>query len=319
MTHPRHVDMAGGAEFDAIRSLLAIWGERAVGIGDDAAVLEVPAGELMVVSTDASVENVHFRRGWLTPEEIGARAAAAALSDLAAMAATPRGLLVALGIPYSWRGELTRLASGVGSAAASAGCPIVGGNMSASSELSLTITVVGSAARPVSRAGARPGDIIYVTGRLGGPGAAVRAFATGATPAAAFRARFAEPVPRLREAQWLEQRGARAAIDISDGLLADAAHLARASGVTIALDQAAVPCVDGVDVGNALSSGEEYELLVAVPSSVAVSTEEFSRLFEIPLTAIGVAGVAGDEHVTMRGMPGGVSAGHDHLTSPPRR
>ena len=307
--------MAGGAEFDAIRALLAIWGERAAGIGDDAAVIHVPMGDLMVVSTDASVENVHFRREWLTPEEIGARATAAALSDLAAMPATPCGLLVALGVPASWRDDLTRLASGVGAAAAAAGCPIVGGNMSAASELSLTITVVGSAARPLSRAGACPGDIIYVTGRLGGPGAALRAFELGATPAAAFRARFAEPVPRLHEAQWLEERGARAAIDISDGLLADAAHLARASGVTIALDERAVPCVDGVGAGDAVSSGEEYELLVAVPPSFAVSPEEFKRLFELPLTAIGVAEVAGNEPVTLRGMRGAISAGHDHLSS----
>ena len=310
--------MAGGAEFDAIRSLLGIWGDRATGIGDDAAVIDIPIGELMVVSTDASVENVHFRRAWLTPEEIGTRATAAALSDLAAMAATPRGLLVAFGIPANWREDLPRLASGVGAAAAAAGCPIVGGNMSAASALSLTITVIGSAARPLSRAGAQPGDIIYVTGVLGGPGAALRALELGATPAV-HRDRFASPVHRLREAQWLEERGARAAIDISDGLLADAAHLARASGVTISLDEHAVPCLRGVSLHDAVISGEEYELLVAVPPSFAISTDEFQRLFEVPLTAIGIAEVAGHEPVTMRGMRVDLSAGHDHLSSPPRR
>ena len=318
MTHARHVDMAGGAEFDAIRSLLAIWGERAVGIGDDAAVIDIPMGELTVVSTDASIEKVHFRRDWMSPEEIGARATAAALSDLAAMAATPRGLLVALGVPAGWRADLPRLASGVGAVAAAARCPIVGGNLSAASELSLTITVVGSAIRPLSRAGAREGDIIYVTGRLGGSGAALRAFQAGATPRAEFRARFACPVPRLTEARWLEERGARAAIDISDGLVADAAHVARASGVTIALDERAVPCVAGVVVDEALASGEEYELLVAIPPSFAVSPKEFERQFGIPLTAIGVVEVAGNEPVTLRGSAGAASAGHDHL-SPPRR
>ena len=318
MTNARHVAMAGGAEFDVIRTLLAIWGERAVGIGDDAAVIDVPAGELMVVSTDASVENVHFRREWMTSEEIGARATAAALSDLAAMAATPRGLLVALGVPEGWRADLTHLASGVGAAAAAARCPIIGGNLSAASELSLTITVIGSAVRPLSRAGAQEGDIIYVTGLLGGPGAALRALESGATPSAEFRARFARPVPRLMEARWLEERGARAAIDISDGLVADAAHLARASGVSIALDECDVPCIAGVIAGDALVSGEEYELLVAVPPSFAVSLEEFERQFGIPLTKVGVVEAAGNEPVTLRGSISAASAGHDHL-SPPRR
>lgn len=318
MTHARHVDMAGGAEFDAIRSLLATWGERAVGIGDDAAVIEVPIGELMVVSTDASVENVHFRREWMSPEEIGARATAAALSDLAAMAAVPRGLLVALGVPERWRADLPHIADGIGAAAAAARCPIVGGNMSASSELSLTITVIGSAVRPLSRAGAQEGDIIYVTGLLGGPGAALRALQSGGTPSPEFRARFAAPVPRLMEARWLEERGARAAIDISDGLAADAAHLARASGVTILLDERAIPCMVGVNTDGALSSGEEYELIVAVPPSFDVSPREFERLFGIPLTAIGVAVGAGVEPVTLRGGASAASGGHDHM-SPPRR
>lgn len=317
MTDARHLDMAGGAEFDAIRSLLAIWGARAAGIGDDAAVIDVPMGERMVVSTDASVEHVHFRREWMTPEEIGARATSAALSDLAAMAATPRGLLVALGVPERWRADLAGIASGIGAAAAATRCLILGGNMTAASELSLTITVIGSAGRPLSRAGAREGDIMFVTGRLGGPGAALRALQAGRVPGAEARARFAGPVPRLMEAQWLEERGARAAIDISDGLVADAAHLARASGVTIALDQDAVPCLAGVDISDALASGEEYELLVAVPPSFDVSPREFERLFGIPLTAIGVAEVAGTESVTLRGGDA-TSGGHDHL-SPPRR
>ena len=318
MTNARHVDMAGGAEFDAIRSLLAIWGERAVGIGDDAAVIDVPTGELMVVSTDASVENVHFRREWMTPEEIGARATAAALSDLAAMAATPRGLLVALGVPASWRTDLPRLANGVGAVAAAARCPIIGGNLSAAAELSLTITVVGSAVRPLSRAGAREGDIIYVTGRLGGPGAALRAFQSGTIPSAESRARFTGATPRLMEARWLAERGARAAIDISDGLVADAEHVARASGVSIALDERDVPCITGVVTGDALVSGEEYELLVAIPPSLAVTPTEFARQFGIPLTAIGVVKVAGNEPVTLRGSVGVALAGHDHLSPPPR-
>ena len=101
-----HLAMGDGAEFDAIRSMLAVWGSQAVAIGDDAAVLSVPEGEKLVVSTDATMENVHFLAEWLGADEIGARAAAAALSDLAAMSATPRGLVLALGVPERWRDEL---------------------------------------------------------------------------------------------------------------------------------------------------------------------------------------------------------------------
>src|SRR5712664_3042862 len=113
-----NIPLGHGAEFDAIREMLAQWGDHARGIGDDAAVLDVPAGEQLVTSTDASVEGVHFRRDWLLPAEIGERATAAALSDLAAMAATPLGLLLALGVPDDWREELARLAGGVGVVAA---------------------------------------------------------------------------------------------------------------------------------------------------------------------------------------------------------
>ncbi|MDB4882941.1 MAG: thiamine-monophosphate kinase, partial [Gemmatimonadetes bacterium] len=216
--------MGDGAEFDAIRRLLAIWESQAIGIGDDAAIVDIPAGERLVVSTDAAVENVHFRRAWLSAEEIGARATAAALSDLAAMAATPRGLLLALALPDHWRAELDALARGVGRVASATGCPIVGGNITRAAELSLTLTVLGSAVHPLERAGAVVGDDVYVTGTLGGPGAALRSWLAGGIPSPEDRARFASPMPRLHEARWLAALGAHAAIDISDGLLGDAAH-----------------------------------------------------------------------------------------------
>ena len=113
-----------GAEFDAVRALVRGWGALAEGIGDDAAVLEVPRGERLVVSTDASVENVHFRRAWLSPREIGARATTGALSDLAAMGATPLGIVVALVVPYAWRADLEALAEGIGDAVRDAGTRI---------------------------------------------------------------------------------------------------------------------------------------------------------------------------------------------------
>ncbi|MEP6622336.1 MAG: thiamine-phosphate kinase [bacterium] len=308
-----HLAMGHGAEFDAIRQLLVAWGTTAVGIGDDAAIMDVPAGEKLVVSTDASIEGVHFLREWLSAEEIGARAASAALSDLAAMAATPRGLLLALGLPPAWRNDLEAIAAGVGAVASRARCPIVGGNIAAATELSLTITVLGSAAKPLRRDGAVAGDIVYVTGKFGGPGAALRAWLRGDVPHAEHRARFARPVPRIAEAILLAESGAHAAIDISDGLMADAAHLARASGVSVVIDIAAIPCVSGVSAEESVVSGEEYELLVAMPRSAAVDVSAFALQFGVPLTPVGMVVDAGPDAVMLS--DGGVvpTSGHDHL------
>ena len=163
-----HLELGGRREFDVIRAMLGVWGPHAHGIGDDAAVLTVPEGQRLIASTDASFEGVHFRREWLRPREIGARAAAAALSDLAAMAATPLGLLLALALPQSWLPEIEEVAHGVGEMASRTRCPIVGGNLARADVLSLTLTVLGSAVNPLARAGARAGDIVYVTGLLGG-------------------------------------------------------------------------------------------------------------------------------------------------------
>ena len=313
MTDLSHVAMGSGAEFDMIRRLLAEWGSRAHGIGDDAAILDIPSGERLVVSMDASVERVHFRREWLSAEEIGARAAAAALSDLAAMAAMPSGLLLALALPERWRGDVAALARGVGAVATAAQCPIVGGNITASDALSLTITVLGHSARPLRRSGAELGDIIFVTGLLGGPGAALRALLRGDIPAAEQRMRFAMPQPRLREARWLADHGAHAAIDISDGLLGDAGHLARASGVSLELDADALPCMPAVSAMEAATSGEEYELLVAMPPGVQLDARAFEGMFGVRLTQIGVVAVMGHEPVTMRGAQVSGLGSHDHL------
>ena len=315
VTPPRsHLTLGTGVEFDAIRTMLQVWGEQATGIGDDAAVLSLPEGESLVASTDASFEHVHFERGWLTPREIGARAAAAALSDLAAMAAAPAGLLLALGVPPAWRTELDALAHGVGEVAAAAMCPIIGGNVSRADELSLTITVLGTCRRPLERSGARAGDVLFVTGTLGGPGAALDALLRGATPRDIDRARFAAPQPRIAEGRWLAERGAQAAIDLSDGLVADAGHLAAASDVRVVLDLGSLPCVDGIGPESAASSGEEYELLVAFSADAPPDMHEFRARFGIPLTAVG--------HVTAgRGvsLDGGgdrvaLPRGHDHLS-----
>jgi thiamine-monophosphate kinase len=283
-----HLPLGPGGEFDLIRDLVRRWGSAAQGIGDDAAVLDVPAGERLVVSTDASVEDVHFRRDWLTPWEIGYRATAAALSDLAAMAATPLGVVVTLGIPPAWRGDIGSLGDGVAACAARAGAPIVGGDTTASGVLSVALTVLGSAARPLARSGACPGDRVYVTGRLGGPRLALEALLRGDAPALADRERFATPSPRIAEARWLATRAAHAAhaaIDLSDGLVADLRHMAAASGVRIDIDLERLPCVVGASGRFAAESGEEYELAIAADQ--AIETGAFERAFGLPLTEIG--------------------------------
>lgn len=282
---PRHTSLGPGGEFDVVRRMLSRWGDLAEGIGDDAAVMTAPDGERLVVSVDTSVENVHFRREWLTHREIAYRATAAALSDLAAMAATPMGLFLALTLAGDDVPEAEELAEGVGQCASAAGARILGGDVTRGAQLSVTLSVLGSAARPLLRSAARDGDRVYVTGALGGPLVALRELQAGRTPLALHRARFAHPVPRLREARWLQERGAHAGIDISDGIVADARHLASASGMTVRLRREGVPVIKGAKIDDALSSGEEYELLVASP--VALDVRDFERTFGVALTEIG--------------------------------
>lgn len=302
-----------GGEFDLIRALAERWGPLATGLGDDAATLALPRGERVVVSTDATVEDVHFRRGWLSLAATGYRAVTAALSDLAAMAATPRGVLVAFTVPVARRGELLEVADGIGEAARDARTTIVGGNISAGAVLTVTTTVVGSAFAPVSRAGARPGDTLWVTGMLGGPAAVVRALSAGTRASPELYTRFARPAARLREARWLAARGCVAAIDISDGLAADAGHLAAASGVSVDIDADRVPVLRGATPDDALAGGEEYELLIAARQPLDASA--FTAAFGIPVTRIGTVVARGSHPVVLR--RGGVQIsspmGHDHF------
>ncbi|HEY7408655.1 MAG TPA: thiamine-phosphate kinase [Gemmatimonadaceae bacterium] len=302
-----------GREFDLVRVMMSRWGDRARGIGDDATTLDVPPGEQLVVSTDTSLEDVHFRREWLSPEEIGWRATAAALSDLAAMAAKPLGVLVALTLPPPWLDELGALAEGIAAAASAAGAPIVGGDLTNGAPLALTLTVLGAAAAPLRRSGAHPGDTIWVTGQLGGPALALAAWSEGRQPTPEARARFARPVPRIREAQWLAAAGATAGIDISDGLGGDAAHLAAASGVRITIEADAVPRISGADVSTAQRSGEEYELLVA--ARTPFDAVAFQRTFGLSLTRIGAVeqGDAGVD-LLIGGERVASPAGYDHFS-----
>ncbi|MFL5612219.1 MAG: thiamine-phosphate kinase [Gemmatimonadaceae bacterium] len=311
---PPGASLGVGPEFEAIRAMVARWGHRASGIGDDAAVLRVPRGDALVASVDASIENRHFRADWLSAREIGYRAVTAALSDLAAMAASPLGVLVALALPQHWYTEISALADGIGDALDAARTVILGGNVAAADVLSLTTTVLGAAYAPLCRDTLRPGDTLYVTGRLGGPGAAIASWKSGHRLHDEHRARFAHPVARLREARWLADRGATAAIDISDGLAADLEHLAAASRVGVDVDLESVPLIDGVNGAMAAaSSGEEYELIIGAQAPLDVAA--FEKAFTIPLTAIGTVTESGAEIVFRRGSQRVAKPpGYDHLS-----
>lgn len=278
------VALGPGVEFELIESLAEEWGARAQGLGDDAAVVPLAPGMNLVLTTDTSVEGVHFSREWLSPEEIGYRSTMAAFSDLAAMGADPIGVLVALVIPRSSVDD-RGLGRGIGQAVADVGGRVLGGDLSRGRDVSICVTAIGSAARPLSRAGAQVGDLIYVTGRLGGPAAALASWRAGRKPAAAHRARFARPRARIAEALWLTQRDAHAAIDVSDGLAADLLHMAVASAVSIDVEASQIPRLEEVSLHDALASGEEYELVVATARKLDES--EFTSRFGTELTHIG--------------------------------
>jgi thiamine-monophosphate kinase len=157
--------------------------------------------------------------------------------------------------------------------------------MTAGHELSLTITVLGTVRDALTRAGAKPGDKVYVTGRLGGSLAALRDLEAGRTPGEASRQRFAHPLPRILESEWLATNGATSAIDISDGLASEADHLASASRVALTIRLEDVPTVEGIPSVDAVRSGEEYELLITGSSSL--DTAEFRERFGLDLTLIG--------------------------------
>jgi thiamine-monophosphate kinase len=287
-----------GPEFDRIRRIAGELGNSSADLGDDAAVIPDGDGSL-VVSTDASVEGVHFRREWLTLEEIGWRAAAAALSDLAAMGARPVGVLAALAVPQSASADDPSLVMrGVGAAAAATGARVIGGDLTAAASWVVTVTVIGRTANPIRRTGARPGDVLWVTGALGGSRAALTAWKRGATPADDARAAFAHPLPRIDAGRWLAEHGAHAMLDLSDGLAADAHHLAAASAVRLDIDLSRVPVAGPAVVPSLAASveppifaaqgGEDYELLVALPDRFA---ERDIRAFEaatgLALTSVG--------------------------------
>ncbi len=297
-----------GAEFDRIRAIAEALGDAAGPLGDDTAC--VPEGEgTLVVSTDVSVENVHFKREWLRPVEIGWRATSAALSDLAAAAALPAGVTVALTVPHDVsHDDVIALMSGAGEAAKAAGTKIIGGDLSSGPTWSVAVTVLGYAVRPMSRRGAKVGDGVWVTGCLGGARAAIRDWESGKEPEPTIREFFANPLPRLATARWLAEHGATAMIDVSDGIAGDARHLAAASAVRIEIDITRIPLCPPVPVvairhGDdpavmGARGGEDYEILCTLPAGFdgadACMTET-----SVPVVRIGTV-VSGSGAVVLR-------------------
>lgn len=295
------VRLGPGGEFDLIRRLLtpasdddarSTSPEILLGPGDDCAVV---AG--LALSVDLVVEGVHFRREWLSPAEIGWRAAAAALSDLAAMAARPIGVLAAIALREEDAGDFAvEVAGGIRAAAGAVGAAVLGGDVSRTpGPLVIDIAVVGSAPTPVRRAGARPGDELWVTGALGAAGAAVRAWGRSEDPSPEARRAFARPEPRTREALWLVERALPAAlIDLSDGLGGDAAHVAAAGAVAVVLEVARIPVDDAARAEEdalelALGGGEDYELCFAArPGIVEPHVAAFQEHFGLRLTRVGM-------------------------------
>jgi thiamine-monophosphate kinase len=312
-----------GGEFDLIRAIAERLGARGAHLGDDCAL--IPAGEdTLVLSTDMSIEGVHFQRAWLSPEEIGWRAAMGALSDLGAAGAACVGLLAALAGPRTDPpGQLVALMEGVGGAVDSVGGVVLGGDLAAAPLWTLAITVVGRTRRPMSRRGARPGDGIWVTGSLGGARAALAAWQAGRIPLESLRTAFARPRARIAAGQWLAAAGAHAMMDLSDGLAGDAHHLANASGVALELTLDRLPVADGVageaerqgrsPAEFAAEGGEDYELLVALPPEFGTAeSDRFQAACGLPLTRLG--GVSEGRGVTMRlGAQVVTPSGFDHF------
>jgi len=308
-------------EFDVLRAIFAALGAAGRDLGDDCALLPV-GGQTLAISIDLSLEGVHFRTDWLAFKEIGWRATAAALSDLAAEGAQPLGVLVSLGIPSNVQ-RATRNASpavqimiGVGAAARSVGARVLGGDLVRSPRYLVDVCVLGLAQRPVRRSGARPGNGLWVTGRLGGAGLALAALRAGRRLAPGVRHRFARPVPRIAAGRWLARRGARAMIDISDGLAGDAGQVAAASGIAITIELERVPCWPGVAPRAAARSGEEYELLVAMPRSFgSAGARAFRRATGLPLTRIGACSAGRGVRITQDGRPIAPLSGFDHFSA----
>jgi thiamine-monophosphate kinase len=325
--------MARG-EFDlieAIRQRLPSDGESLrVGSGDDAAVVE-DRGAASAITVDAMIEGVHFTLPAFSPEAVGRKAVGMALSDLAAMGAEPGEIYVTVGAPGGTPDErLLALADGIAEATSREGVVVAGGDLVSSPVLVLSLTAIGYEAKGVAlvtRRGASPGDLVAVTGKLGGAAAGLAVLDDGPDSGIpsevrdSLLARQLDPRPRLAEGRALADAGATAMIDVSDGLGADASHIAQASGCRLEIELARVPVAEGVaEVAGgehealelAASGGEDFELLATLPPERLDEARKAASAGGFELTEIGY--VSEGEGVGLS-LPGGGElepAGFDH-------
>jgi len=306
----------------ALFSATALPAGVSLGIGDDAAVL-APAGAPLVWTVDSAVEGVHFRRDWLSLEDIGWRSLTAAASDLAAMGASPRGALSALILPANFSdADLLALARGQAEAAAALGTAVIGGNLARGNELSITTTLLGEGREPVLRGGARAGDVVALAGTVGVAAAGLallqRGIADGAPGDPTERALRAFRRPQARVAEGLAAAGhAHAGIDVSDGLALDGWRLARASGVALVLDAPALLRVAGPELTAvaALLARDPLELALYGGDDYALLMTFAAHEVPEPFVAVGTCG-AGDG-ISLRSADGTIrpleAKGFDHF------
>jgi thiamine-monophosphate kinase len=280
----------------AITARLPLTDVVLLGPGDDAAIVATPDGRV-VATTDVLVEGVHFRRDWSSGYDVGRKAAAASLADVAAMGGVATALLVGLAappdLPVQWALDL---ADGLRDECAVVGAAVVGGDTVTADQIVVGVTALGRVDRWVTRSGARPGDLVVVAGRLGHSAAGLRLLQQGFTEGALIDA-HRRPQPPYAVGPQLAAAGATAMCDVSDGLVNDLGHIARASGVRIDLERGALH--DG-EVGEAdvLGGGEDHALVATVARPV-----EGCRV---------IGRVVEGEGVTVDGQP--VTAGWEHFS-----
>ncbi len=294
-----------------------------VGIGDDAAVTVPARGMVDVITTDVLVEDVHFRRAWSTAADIGAKAVAVNISDLASMGAMPRSLLVSLVLPPTLTlDDFDALIDAIAASARAAGAAVIGGNLSRSpGPLMVDVTAMG-VARPrrlLRRSGARPGDALLVTGRLGAAAAGLAMLMTGDAPADETAreciSAHVRPVARLRTGRVVAaNRSASACMDVSDGLADALRQLCGASRCGADIHAARIPVHPGATPEQALGGGEDYELLFAVPRRRRRLFEAAIRQAgEAPITEIGTCTKGADVILVGEGSATPLPDGFSHF------
>lgn len=323
-------------------------GQVRLGIGDDCALIRLRAGEELALTTDLSIDGRHFQLDWHPPESVGHRALARGLSDLAAMGARPVAAFLSLGLPRGLtatpRGEMggsktwvARFYGGLLALGDAYKTPLAGGDLAESPVAMADIVLTGAVPRgkALLRSGARVGELVYVTGTLGGAAAGLKRLRELAEDSGAARRRFGKrpplraseeltsqlaahlyPQPRVAQGLWLRRHGlASAAIDISDGLSTDLAHLCEESGVAAEIDAALLPVHAGASVAQALHGGEDYELLFTAPAKARMPWE----IAGVPVTRIGrmVRRRAGRAQITLNSAQGRVpleAQGWEHFS-----